>query len=78
MKFLKEKYTIKDFKGVHYTNIADLLYSMGFVNIEEVEVGWNLFQKSGNVKSVTINGIDDWEGNDTFSQNAKIVIEYYK
>ncbi len=67
----------EEIQGQYYEDIVELLEEKGFVNIEAREDGWSLFHKSGTIKTITIDGKEDFSSHSEFSENAKIVILYY-
>ena len=68
-----------EIKGQDYQHIVNLLKSKGFVYIETKDVSSFLWlDPSDSVKSITINGIKEFLGEDSFSQDSQIVIEYYR
>lgn len=67
-----------DIKGQYYSDIVEVLEGKGFKNIEAREDGWHLFKDSGTIKSITIDGDDDFSSSTKFDKNAKVVILYYK
>ena len=64
--------------GQYYEDVIELLEGKGFTNIEVREENWSLFHKSGTVKSVIIDGKDEYYSSSKFSKDAKIIIFYYK
>ena len=75
---IKTGVSSEDLKGKQYQDVIEQLKNQGFIYVEAQEDGWNLFQASGTVKSVTIDGKTDFTATDEFKENAKIVIYYYK
>ncbi len=67
----------EDCEGQYYEDIIDLLENKGFSNIEAREDGRNIFHKSDTVKSIIIDGKDDFSSFSKFSKDAKIIILYY-
>ena len=67
-----------DIKGQYYLDIVEVLEGKGFINIEAREDGWHLFKDSGTIKSITIDGDDDFSSSTKFDKNAKVVILYYE
>ena len=70
----------KDLKGKNYEDVVALLRQMGFTNISVVEkkdvtLGW--FNSVGDVKSVQINGDDDFDAGDSFSSDATVIVTYH-
>ena len=68
----------KEIEGQPYQDIIKILEDKGFVYIEAREDGWHIFHKAGTVKSISINGIGEFEAERTFGQDARIIILYYK
>lgn len=68
----------EDFEGMDYLDVEDMLQEKGFTNIILKEEGWNIFKKSGEVKSVTIDGCDEYYGYSKFLPDDQIIIYYYK
>ena len=68
----------EDLKGKQYQEVIDQFKNQGFIYVEAQEDGWNLFQTSGTVKSVTIDGKTNFTAEDEFKENVKVVIYYYK
>lgn len=68
----------EELKGKDYQDVIEQLKKQGFIYIEAQEDGWNLFQTSETVKSVTIDGKTSFVASDEFKENVKIVIYYYK
>ncbi len=67
-----------DCEGRYYEDIVELFEGKGFTNVESREDGWHLFYGSGTVKSVTIDGIDDFSSSSRFNPDVKIIIFYYE
>lgn len=70
----------KDLKDKNYEDVVALLRGMGFTNISVVEkkdvtLGW--FNSVGDVKSVQINGDDDFDAGDSFSSDATVIVTYH-
>lgn len=64
----------------HYGEIVEILQSDGFENITVVSVDdliLGLLAKEGEIKSVTINGHNDFSKGDWFPIDANIIIEYH-
>jgi len=68
----------EDVTGQNYEDIAELFENNGFTNVAVREDGWHLFHKSGTVKSVTIDGKEEFYSFSKFSKDAKIIILYYE
>ncbi len=64
-------------EGQYYEDIALLLQSKGFQNIETRNDGWHIFHKSNTIKKITIDGKSEFSNSSKFSKNAKIIIFYY-
>ena len=64
--------------GMLYDQAEAFLRERGFINIEIVENIGNLWKDDGEMKSVSINGISNFEQGSTFRYDAKIIITYYK
>ena len=75
---LKVGFPSSDLEDQQYTDVIGMFERSGFTDIEAREDGWNLFKKSGTVKSVTINGNDDFSSFSIFPKDAKVIIYYYK
>ena len=69
---------VEDLLGMQSERVKDIFIDMGFVYVELVGDGWNLFHKSGAVKSIQINGSNSFNNGDCFTQDVKIVIYYYE
>ena len=67
-----------DIKGQKYEDIIEVLEGKGFTNIEARSDGWNLFKKSGTIKSITIDGVEEFSKSAKFDKDAKILILYYE
>lgn len=67
----------EDLQGQYYEDIVDMLTNKGFTDITAREDGWNIFKKEGTIKSISIDGNEDFSSG-KFSKDAKIVILYYK
>lgn len=68
----------KEIEGQYYEDIIELLEDKGFTNIDAREDNWSLIHKSGAVKSITIDGKDEFYSFSKFSEDANIIILYYK
>ena len=77
-KLININISSNDLLGQNYVDVRDLLLSKGFSNIECREDGWNIFHKSKTVKSVLIDGLDEFGADKSFYENVTIVILYYK
>ena len=71
-------YSYDDFEGMQYLDAKALLEEKGFTNIKTQEDGWNLFKKTGEVKSITIKGNNEFLSLDKFLKDDEIIIYYYK
>ena len=67
----------EDLEGMHYSEVVELLEDKGFTNITTTDDGWNLFQKSGTVKSVSIDGCSEFYGFSKFLPEDLVIIYYY-
>ena len=68
-----------DYEGDSYKEVEAQFKSMGFDNIELIDLkdsGLKLW-KNGKVKSVSISGNTDFDENDYFSKDEKVVITYH-
>ena len=66
--------------GKNHTSLEMLFRGAGFSNVTAVSLGdLNLFTqvKSGQVESITINGISDFEEGDIFPKTANVLITYH-
>ena len=67
----------EDLEGMHYSEVVELLEEKGFTNITTKDDGWNLLQKSGTVKSVSIDGCSEFYGFSKFLPDDLVIIYYY-
>lgn len=70
----------KEFKKENYEDVETRLKKAGFENIEfkkedDLVTGW--LTKEGEVEKVSIEGITDFEANDTFEIDSKVIITYH-
>ena len=75
---IKAGVSYDDVEGQYYEDVIEIFEKNGFTNIEAREDGWHLFHKSGTVKSVTIDGKEEFYSFSKFSKDAKIIILYYE
>ena len=75
---IKVGISYEDVEGQYYEDVIEIFEKNGFTNIEAREDGWHLLHKSGTVKSVTIDGKEEFYSFSKFSKDAKIIILYYK
>lgn len=75
---IKAGISYEDVEGQYYEDVIEMFEKNGFTNIEAREDGWSLFHKSGTVKSVTIDGKEEFHSYSKFSKDSKIIILYYK
>ena len=68
----------EDLEGMNYYEVAELLQEKGFTNITLHNEGWHLLKEKGEVKSVTIDGCDEFYGFSKFLPDDLIIIYYYK
>lgn len=69
-----------EYKGSNYVQVVKDMKNMGFSNIETIAqndliTGW--ITKDGDVASISINGDYDFDEDDIFPKDAKIVITYH-
>lgn len=72
--------TSKDAKGTNYNDVMDKFKDAGFVNVKtnviyDIITGW--VTDDGQVKSITINGDEDFDTYDEYRPDAEIVITYH-
>ena len=72
--------TSKEAKGTNYTDVADKFKDAGFINVKtnviyDIITGW--VTEDGEVKSVTINGDEDFDTYDEYRPDAEVVITYH-
>lgn len=68
----------EDFEKMNYLVVEDILQEKGFTNIILKEERWNILKKSGEVKSVTIDGCSEYYGFSKFLPDDQVIIYYYK
>lgn len=68
----------EDLVGMNYYEVAELLQEQGFTNIKLHNEGWHLLKDKGEVKSVTIDGCEDFSSFSKFMPDDVIIIYYYK
>ena len=63
----------------NFEEIKEKFEQIGFTNVDvqPESKGWFFFRKDGNVKSVSINGLPNWNINDLFDSKDHIVIKYW-
>ncbi len=72
--------TSKDAKGTNYNDVMDKFKDAGFVNVKtnviyDIITGW--VTDDGQVKSITINGDEDFDTYDEYRPDAEVVITYH-
>lgn len=71
----------KEFKGMNYKKAVEKLEDAGFdpdrIELDTVEEGFFDFFVENDVKSISINGTDEFKKGDKFPINSKIKITYY-
>ena len=72
--------TSKEAKGTNYTDVMDKFKDAGFINVKtniiyDIITGW--VTDDGEVKSVTINGDEDFDTYDEYRPDAEVVITYH-
>ena len=71
----------KEFKGMKYKKAIEKLTEAGFdpdkIELDTVEDGWFDFFVGDEVKTISINGSDDFKKGDMFPINSKIKIVYF-
>ena len=72
--------TSKDAKGTNYNDVVNNFNNSGFVNIKtnvlyDIITGW--VTDDGEVKSITINGEEDFNTFDQFRPDAEVIITYH-
>jgi len=75
---IKVGVSYSDLEGEYYEDVIRIFEKNGFTNIEAREGEWNMFHKSGTVKSVSIDGREEFYSYTKFPKDAVIVIVYYK
>ena len=71
---------VSEYRGENYEEVVRELEDLGFSNIEisakkDLVTGW--LTKDGSVEKVSINGDTDFEEDDIFPKNAKVVVTYH-
>lgn len=69
-----------DFEGKNYKAVESMLRSAGFRNIEKIPLGdlaVGFIQKPGMVDSVSIGGKDEYDSEEWFSPDDKVIITYH-
>lgn len=72
--------TSKEAKGTNYTDVVDKFKDAGFINVKtniiyDIITGW--VTDDGEVKSVTINGDEDFDTYGEYRPDAEVVITYH-
>lgn len=75
--FIVMKKGIEEFIGIHYQDATEQLKIIGFKNITLSPEKIELFRIENTVKSISIAGEDEFEENDEFDINSKVIIRYY-
>ncbi len=80
VELYKMPITSKDAKGMNYIEVIEKLESAGYTNIKtnieyDIITGW--LTDDGEVKSVTVDGTDEYEYYDEFRLDAEIVVTYH-
>lgn len=80
LKLCNAPVTSKDVKGTNYTDVKDKFTESGFVNVKtnvlyDIITGW--VTDDGQVKSITINGDEDFDTYDEYRPDAEVVIIYH-
>ena len=67
-----------DLEGENYNDVITRLKNVGFIYIttKTEEKGW--FDDDGEVKTVSINGVTDFDEDDQFPDNSPVIVTYYK
>jgi len=68
----------EELKGERYEDVVKIFEKNGFTNIVVREGDWDLFHKSGTVKSISIDGKEEFRPYTKLPKDALIVIVYYK
>ena len=68
----------EDLVGMNYYEVAEILQEQGFTNIKLHNEGWHLLKDKGEVKSVSIDGCDEFYSYSKFMPDDVIIIYYYK
>ena len=70
--------SISDFEGEHYEFVVAQFKSMGFENIETIDLNdSNIFNKENTVETVSIGGDSSFTSYDYFSKADQIIISYH-
>lgn len=77
---IKVSVSAKELKKENYEDVETRLKKTGFENIKlkkeaDLVTGW--LTKEGEVENVSIEGITDFEANDSFEKDAKVIITYH-
>ena len=80
LELLNAPVTSKEAKGTNYTDVMDKFKDAGFVNMKtkviyDIITGW--VTDDGQVKSITINGDEDFDTYDEYRPDAEVVITYH-
>lgn len=80
LKLSSAPITSKEAKGTNYTDVVDKFKDAGFINVKtniiyDIITGW--VTDDGEVKSVTINGDEDFDTYDEYRPDAEVVITYH-
>jgi hypothetical protein len=80
LSLCKPPLTSKDAKGTNYNDVVNNFNNSGFVNIKtnvlyDIITGW--VTDDGEVKSITINGEEDFNTFDQFRPDAEVIITYH-
>lgn len=80
LKLSSAPITSKEAKGTNYTDVVDKFKDSGFINVKtniiyDIITGW--VTDDGEVKSVTINGDEDFDTYGEYRPDAEVVITYH-
>lgn len=80
LKLSNAPITSKEAKGTNYNDVMDKFKDAGFINVKtniiyDIITGW--LTEDGEVKSVTINGDEDFDTYDEYRPDAEVVITYH-
>ena len=80
LKLSSAPITSKEAKGTNYTDVVDKFKDAGFINVKtniiyDIITGW--VTDDGEVKSVTINGDEDFDTYGEYRPDAEVVITYH-
>lgn len=69
-----------DFEGDDYGDVVDVLTEAGFTNVDtevipDLITGW--LTKDGEVESVIVDGVSDFESGDEFDPGVEVVVAYH-